>query len=264
MSNNERSVFEILDEQNVKLDEVSSDLLSIKKVLNNKKPVQNSQVISTYSNNLGILKRFIKTSVKEHVWFGPRVDFEKNKNWLIIVCLLLIMMGVISSIITSAAVGIYGTFTFFENMQTIATFFILSYAIKAKKRMIDSDLALNTCDKFSPDQDGVWRDTFKEKSVFKWLRRVAYVAIVLNIVFIWTSSSGGDAILATIFELFYLGLIIAVFYLRIGLYCMYGMFIIFTGKNTDNTKNIAIVFDVREGKLVPFDQFEKLFVEFID
>ena len=59
-------------------------------------------------------------------------------------------------------------------------------------------------------------------------------------------SQGGIAISATIFELAFAGLTIGLYFAYINLFCMYGTFILFTGRNVANTQNVTLVFDVMD------------------
>ncbi len=70
--------------------------------------------------------------------------------------------------------------------------FILGYSIHSKKQMTDIDLMEHFVYKYIQDADGTWRCANKEKKIF---RIISYICVVANIILIWTSSSGGLAVL---------------------------------------------------------------------
>ena len=210
-----------------------------------------------------ILNNFIKSSKKEHMWFGSPNDFKKSKILVYILSVLLIIVGVISTILTSIAFKIYSTFSLFENIWLVFACIMLSYSIYAKKRMADTDLRDHSCNLFMQDADGTWRDTNQEKKRFRWFRRISYVAVIANIIVIWTQSKGGIAISATVLELVFAGLTIGFYFAYINLFCMYGTFILFTGRNTNNTQNVTLVFDVIGKKLLSYEEFKKTMKDFI-
>lgn len=239
--------------QNEEIINLSND---IKSKPTTQSSVQPTVPVKTQVSEQEILRKFVKESKKEHFWFGPSKDFYRSKNILNIVCIALIIVAIISTILTSTAFKMYSTFTLFENIWTIFVCIILSYSCYAKKRMQDTDLKDHSCDLFQQDADGTWRDTNQEKKRFKWFRRLSYIAVIANIIVIWANSTGGIAIAATLFELAFLGLSIAVFFMRVNLYCMYGNIIFFTGKNISNGTTVTIVFDVIGKKLIPLDEYK--------
>ena len=210
-----------------------------------------------------ILKNFLKSSRKEHLWFGTTNDFNKYKKIIYILCIALIVVGIISTILTSIALNMYSTFTLFENIWLIFVCIMFSYAVKAKKRMTDTDLMEHSNSVFIQDTDGTWRDTNKEKKKYRWFRRISYIAIVGNIICLWSESETAIAISATMFELAFAGLSIGLVFAYINLYCMYGSFILFTGRNASNTENVTLIFDVFDNKLAPYKEYKEKLKEYI-
>lgn len=257
-----KSVFERLDSLEQQSSAAIAQNEEIINLLNDLKqqPIKQQSInVKPQVSDQEILRKFVKESKKEHFWFGPSTEFNKAKTILNIVCIALIVVAIISTILTSVAFGMYSTFTLFENIWTVFVCIILSYGCNARKRMRDTDLKDHSCDVFQQDADGTWRDTNKEKKRFRWFRRISYIAVIANIVVIWSSSSGGTAIAATLFELAFLGLTIAVFFTYVNLFCMYGSIILFTGKNMTNNATVTIVFDVMGKKLVPLDEYQAKF-----
>lgn len=214
-------------------------------------------------SNQELLKEFVRKSKKEHVWFGEINEFNKSKMILNILCVALIIVGVLSTIFTSIAFKVYSTFTLFENIWLIFACVLFSYSVNAKKRMLDTDLRDHSNTIFIQDADGTWRNTNKEKKRFRWFRRISYIAVICNIIVIWDQSQGAIAITATIFELAFAGITVGLFFAYISLFCMYGNFILFTGRNASNTGNVTLIFDVIGGKLAPYEEYKAKMKDYI-
>ena len=140
---------------------------------------------------------------------------------------------------------------------------MLSHSVNAKKKMLDSDLRDHSNTVFVQDADGTWRDTNKEKKRFRWFRRISYVAVICNIIVIWVQSKGAIAITATIFELAFAGITVGLFFAYINLFCMYGNFILFTGRNASDAQTITLIFDVIGKKLSPYEEYKEKMKDYI-
>ena len=242
----------------------SEEILKILKDIRNQQVVNQNYKINYQPQETGQnLKNFLKSSRKEHLWFGTINDFNKYKKIIYILCIALIAVGIISTILTSIALNMYSTFTLFENIWLIFVCIMFSYAVKAKKRMTDTDLMEHSNSVFIQDTDGTWRDTNKEKKKYRWFRRISYIAIVGNIICLWSESETAIAISATMFELAFAGLSIGLVFAYLNLYCMYGSFILFTGGNTSNTENVTLIFDVFGKKLAPYKEYKEKLKEYI-
>lgn len=214
-------------------------------------------------SNQELLKEFVRKSKKEHVWFGPINEFNKSKALVNVLCVTLIIVGVLSTIFTSIAFKMYSTFTLFENIWLFLACIMFSHSLKARKKMLDSDLRDHSNTVFVQDPDGTWRDTNKEKKRFRCFRRISYVAVICNIIAIWVQSKGTIAITATIFELAFAGITVGLFFAYINLFCMYGNFILFTGRNASNTETITLIFDVIGKKLAPYEEYKEKMKDYI-
>ena len=259
---NKRSVFDRLDSLEQQSTVVASQNQEIINLLNNiqsKQQTTQQQMQPKKLSDREAISKFVRGAKKEYLWSGPAFEFNKSKRLLNVVCLALIIVAVISTILTSVAFKMYSTFTLFENIWSIFVCIILSYSYKSRQRMTDTTLMAHSCFLFEQDADGTWRDTCKEKKRFKWFRRISYIAVVANIIVIWTTAKGGIAVAATIFEVVFLGLSIAVYFARENFTCMYGDIILFTGKNLSNNSEVTIVFDVFGRKLYPFDEYKSKF-----
>lgn len=212
-------------------------------------------------NDVQFLKNFIARSEKKYDWFGTKEQFKKDKTILICIQVALIVVGLLSTIISSICFKLYSTFTLFENIVLIQTIILLTYTLRSKKLYNDYDLAKYTSDIFVLDGDGIWRDSNKEKKRYKWLRRISYVAVIANIICIWTMGSGAIRIFATIFELAFLGLTIVSLFVRINLYCMYSTLFI-SGLNTSGTERVTLVHDNIKNKLCTLEEYQKRYSDF--
>jgi hypothetical protein len=254
MENNNKSVFERLDGQDTKLDIIIEQIASIKQ--DKKSSTDISQSTKPQINNVQTIDQFLSSSTKQHFWLGSNKDFAKARYLLIIGCSCLILFGIISTITTSLSLGMYSTYSLFENLWTIAACFILYYATKTEKKISDYSLSKHSNYIFFQDKYGVWVSKNKEKKRFKWTRRLSYLALVLNLISIWWIFPSNLAIIATLFELVFLGLTIGTFFLIIYLYAMYGNVVYFTGRNTVTNQYVTIVYDVLTKKLMTVQEYE--------
>ena len=262
MENKPQNVFDRLD--SIEASQIATQAQN-EEILGLLRQFSNQQVQVQKSNNVPqqlpkqeIIKRFVRAAKKEFVWFGTKEDFNKSKFIVTLLSGLLLLVGVLSTIFTSIAFKMYSTFSLFENIWLIFACFIFAYSRYLKKRVSDTDLRDHSVDIFMQDADGVWRDTCKEKKRFRWFRRISYVAVVANIIVIWIQSKGAIAITATLFELAFMGLSIGLFFANVDFMCLYNNFIVFTGKNIDNTKTVVLVFDVMRRKLMPIEEMHKI------
>lgn len=262
MENKPQNVFDRLDSIEASQSATQAQnrqILDLLNKLSNQQPIkQDIEIRARHQvSNKELLRNFVISSRKEHVWFGPVNEFNKSKIILYILCVFLIITGILSTIFTSIAVKTYSTFTLFENIWLIFGCILFSYAVNAKKRMLDTDLKDHADTVFVQDADGTWRNTNKEKKRFRWFRKISYIAVICNIIVIWDQSKGAIAITATIFELAFAGITIGMFFAYINLFCMYGNYILFTGRNASNTETVSLIFDVMDKKLAPFDEYKE-------
>lgn len=267
MENKPQNVFDRLDsiEASQSVTQAQNEqILDLLNKLSSKSVKQNVEVrTQPQVSKKELLREFVKKSKKEHVWFGTTNEFNKSKAIVNVLCVSLIIVGVLSTIFTSIAFKMYSTFTLFENIWLIFACIMFSYSVNARKKMLDSDLRDHSNTVFVQDADGTWRDTNKEKKSFRWFRRISYVAVICNIIVIWVQSKGAIAITATIFELAFAGITVGLFFAYINLFCMYGNFILFTGRNASNTETITLIFDVMGKKLAPYEEYKENMKDYI-
>lgn len=268
MENKPQNVFDRLDSIEASQSTTQAQNQQILDLLNkisNQQPTkQNADaILQPQVSDRQRLRNFVSSSQKEHVWFGTISEFNKSKVIVNVLCVALIIVGVLSTIFTSIALKLYSTFSFFENIWLIFACIMFSHSVHAKKRMLDIDLMAHTNTVFMQDADGTWRDTNKEKKRFRWFRRISYIAVVCNIIVIWGESKGGIAITATLFELAFAGITIGLVFAYANLFCMYGSFILFTGRNASNTETVTLIFDLIEKKLAPYEEYKEKMKEYL-
>ena len=267
MENKPQNVFDRLDsiEASQSATQAQNEqIIDLLNKLSSQSIKQNVEVKSQIQvSNKEFLKEFVRKSKKEHVWFGTINEFNKSKMIVNLLCIALIIFGVLSTIFTSIAFETYSTFTLFENIWLIFACIMFSHSVNAKKRMLDSDLRNHSNTIFVQDADGTWRDTNKEKKRFRWFRRISYLAVICNVIVIWYQSKGAIAITAIIFELAFAGITVGLFFAYINLFCMYGDFILFTGRNISNTETVTLIFDVMGNKLALYEEYKEKMEEYI-
>ena len=268
MENKPQNVFDRLDsiEASQSATQAQNEqILDLLNKLSNQQPVKQNVDVrpQPHVSDQDLLRNFVKSSRKEHVWFGPINEFNKSKVIVNVLCVALIIVGILSTIFTSIAFKMYSTFSLFENIWLIFACILFSYSVNAKKRMLDTNLRDHSDTVFIQDADGTWRNTNKEKKRFRWFRRISYIAVVCNIIVIWIQSKGAIAITATLFELAFAGITIGIFFAYINLFCMYGNFILFTGRNASNTESVTLIFDVMAKKLAPYEEYKEKMKDYL-
>lgn len=258
MNNGDRNLFDRLDSIENQNEEILKKINQLG--LTKQSVPQTSQKQLSDKEALAI---FIKKAKKEYLWFGPTGEFLKSQKLLFISCIGLLIIGLISTILTTKAFGLYSTYTLFENIIVLETCFILYHTSCSTKLIADTELKNHHCDIFDLNSDQVWCSTGKEKKRYKWLRKISYVAVIANIIIIWTNCSGGIAVAATIFEILFLAITVVSHILRIDLYCMYNIVII-TGRNLNDTETVKIVYYGMSRKIMTFNEFEEKFKALLD
>ncbi len=262
MENNEKSVFDRLNSIESQNDLQAQKLDDLIKAFNefnsqNKKNVANKvkSEVQKQHDSKNALNEFMRTSKKEYLWFGPDHEFLKAKNLLCLNMLGLILVAILSTIITSIALGFYSPFSLLENIWLIFSLITTTCAFNFKKKMSDVDLKKHSIENYIQDRDGTWRIASHKKS-FIWFRRFSNISCVANIIMMWCLNQGSMSIVATIFEVLMFGLTILSLLSYSNLTCMYGNFIFYTNKNNMNQITI-LVFDVTGRKLMTYDDFDK-------
>ncbi len=258
-----KDIYGCMDKIDERLDGLEAGQQAILETMNKwEREKQSGQAgVNSHQNDGQSLKRFIANAEKKYNWFGTKEQFKKDKTILICIQIALIAVGLFSTLISLVCLKTYSTFTLFENIVLLQMIILLQYTLKSKKMYADYDMAKYTSDIFILDGDGIWRDNNKEKKRYKWFRRISYVAVVFNIICIWTLGSGVIRIFATVFELAFLGLTIASVFIRINLYCMYNAIFI-SGLNASGT-SVTLVHDVSQNKLYTLEEYKRLYKDFI-
>ncbi len=265
MDNDERSLFERMDSvegkidsQNSKVDELNETTKEVLRLLTEaQKNHKNGTVSQKQNDKRAALNGFIRKSQKEYFWFGTRSQFVKAKTLFCLNMVLLTFVGVLATVFTSIAIGIYSTFSLFENIWLIFSIIMTTYGFDWKRRISDIDYKNHSCNKFVQDRDGIWRVSSYKKT-FLWFRRISDVCCIANIIMMWCINKGNTSIVATIFEVLMLVLTLLSIFSYSNLTSMYGNIILFTNKNRAG-ETITIVFDAISKKLMSYDEFEKKF-----
>ena len=145
MMDDNRSVYERLNsiESNQSTAQVQNEeILKLLKSLSKDSEVNSNIVNQSYRqiSKQQLLKNFIKSSKKEYLWHGKREEFSKYKTIVSLLYFDLIIIGIISTIITSVTFKLYSTFSLLENIWLIFAFIMFLYAVKTKRVISDFSL----------------------------------------------------------------------------------------------------------------------------
>lgn len=202
-----------------------------------------------------ILQTFLKQSKKSWRWFGTRLEFSKWKTLAIISLLILLIVGLATSIISTICFKMYNTFTFFENVWMVFGIIYLVYACKAQLIYEVNALASNSSYKYETDKLGM-KFPRKEKIIFRIFKWLAIISAPCNIICIWAGLGKSDQILATVMEIAFLGAIIFAFFMNLNLYAQYSIIWV-EGHNLTTKEKVVLVLPPGAKQLMPEEEFKK-------
>ena len=262
LDNVSQKVNDFVSSTNTKFDEHESRLASLeamsiefsKRQIEPQVPQQTIQKQkSGAKSQQEIMHWFFRNSRKSWRWFGNKYELDKSKKLAVFSHILLLILGFISTLVTSISVKLYTTFSLFENIWLIFGILLLVYALRAKLKYESSELARNNNYKYRQDQYGLWNPG-KEKFVYKLFRWLSIISVVGNIIFIWMYSSNISWV-ATIFEVLFLGAMIFSFFMNVSLFSQYSI-IYLEGKNTSGI-DVTLVWDPLMKKFLTEEEYKK-------
>lgn len=202
-----------------------------------------------------IFQTFLKQSKKSWRWFGTKGEFTKWKTLAIVSLLILLIVGLVTSIVSTVCFKMYSTFTFFENVWMIFAIIYLVYASKAQLTYEVNALAANSSTKYDTDEIGM-KFPRKEKVVFKIFKWLAIISVPCNIICIWADMGKGNQVFATIMEVLFLATIIFAFFMNLNLFAQYSIVWI-EGHNLTTKEKVVLVLPPGEERFVLEEEFKK-------
>lgn len=174
------------------------------------------------ASDQGIFFTFLKKATKCYRWFGTKAEFKKSKKLAIIANLILLGIGIVTSIVTSICFRIYSTFTFFENIWLIFSVVILTFLSHDNYINEVNDLAAHSPDKYRRDEIGMLTSV-KTKTVFNVFKWLSLISAPLNIVGVWVGLGHDLKILASVVETLFLGAMIFALVTTYNFFSMYAI-----------------------------------------
>ena len=270
----EKSLFEKLDdvsaEQSVILNEITgvktqatntdsriTELEKEVKILKTASVTQEtrSSAITRKTSTVGTLQSFFKQSKKSWRWFGTKKEFNRWKILAIISLVVLLVVGLITSVISTICFQIYSTFTFFENAWMVCGVIYLVYVIKSKLTYEVNALASNSPTKYEKDSLGMMFPK-KDKLVFRIFKWLAIISTVCNIICIWLGIGKNNQAVATVMEILFLIAIIFAFFINCNLYAQYSIIWI-EGHNITTKEKVVLVLPPGAKQFMPEQEFKK-------
>lgn len=202
-----------------------------------------------------ILQIFLKQAKKSWMWFGNSATFKKWKIFAIISLLILLIVGLATTIVSSICFKLYSTFTFFENAWMIFGIIYLVYAAKTQRIYEVNALAANSSTKYEKDNLGMMFGG-KEKVVFRIFKWLAIISVICNIIAIWVGMGKTNQVLATIMEILFLGAIGLAYFMNLCLFAQYSIIYV-EGHNLTTNERVVLVLPPAEKNLMPEEDFKK-------
>ncbi len=270
---NERNLFGMMDEISANQAEILNEITGVKTHISDadikiaeleqeisrlkSKPISQPRVNKTtpQKSNQEIFQMFLKESKKSWRWFGKKGEFAKQKKLTILSLVILLMVGLITSIVSTICFKIYSTFTLFENVWMVFGIIYLAYASKTQLTYEVNTFAANSSTRFETDKLGM-KFPNKEKTVFRVFKWLAIISVLCNIICIWGGMGKSNQILATIMEILFLAAIIFAFFMNVNLYAQYAIIWV-EGHNLTTKEKVVLVLPPGEKHLIPEAEFKK-------
>lgn len=207
-------------------------------------------------NQMMDLRNFLKTSYKEHLWVGNEDEFQKERTKTLLVLIGTSIVMLICTIVTTACLSIYSTFTLFENIWLLLTMFLIKYVYKAQRHYSSEVFSDNSCFRWTRDADGVLQMGIikKKYKAFFW---IAVICAFLNMVSSWMMDCSAP-LLVTVLELATIGAIGYSVWETVGFFAGYGP-IRFSGKNQYNSSKVVLIYSDIDRKLYVAEDYYKQF-----
>ena len=166
------------------------------------------------------MKTFARQAKKSWRWLGNSREFGKAKTAGILTSLLMIILGIVSTIITGISCNMYSPFSGVENIWIVFAIIYFVFACKSPINYEVNAFASGTPLRGERDDTGMVFPNGGEKKVFRIFRWITLVTIAFNIVWIWMHQSN-ISWLATLVEVLFAASIIVAFFVNINLYAQY-------------------------------------------
>lgn len=241
-----------VSDTNSKITELEQEIQKLKsRPIIQPKPSTNTQP----KNDKEILQAFLKQSKKSWRWFGTRAEFNKWKILAIVSLVTLLLVGLITSIVSTVCFQMYSTFTFFENAWMICGIIYLVYATKTQLTYEVNALASSSPTKYERDNLGMMFPR-KEKLVFRIFKWLAIISTVCNIICVWAGMGKGNQVATTVMEVLLLGAIILAYFMNLNLYAQYSIIWV-EGHNLTTKEIVVLVLPPGAKQLMPEEEFKK-------
>lgn len=255
----ERTLFERLDSieaTNESTNRMIAEILGVLQNGNVQKATTQTIVEQPKLKNEDILKQFLKEAIKSWRFFGTKAELAKWKVLAIVSFIFLLVIGLITSIVSTICFKVYSTFTLFENVWMIFGIIYLVFASKSKLTYEVNALASNSSYKYVKDEVGMMF-AGKERVVFRIFKWLAIISAICNIICIWAGVGKTNRVLATIMELLFLSAIVFSFFMNLHLFAHYSIIWI-EGHNLDTREKVVLVLLPGAKQLIPEEEFKKL------
>ena len=255
----ERSVIDRLDSIEATNESTKKMVAQILDILSEDEPEesiqQQPQQRQPQPSNQDILQTFLKQSKKSWRWFGNKAEFEKRKRLAVVSLIVLLAIGLITSIVSTICFKMYSTFTFFENAWMVFGIIYLVYAVNAKQIYEVNELAANSSTKYLTDNLGM-KFPRKEKVVFRIFKWLAIISVICNIICIWGGMGKTLQAFATIMEVLFLAAIIFAFFMNLNLFAQYSIIWV-EGHNLTTKVKVVLVLPPGAKELMTEEEFKK-------
>ena len=243
-----RSVFERLDN----IEAQNAEIIRLFSASSNiQQPVQ--QTVVNQPSDQEILQQFLRQSKKSWMWLGKSAEFKKQKNLSIISLLILLIVGIVTTIVSTICFQLYSTFTLFENIWLVFGIIYLTYSANAQRIYEVNELKNHSSISYTKDKLGMMFPR-KEKLAFRIFKWLAIISVVCNIICIWAGMGKSNQIIATVLEILFLGAIIFSRIMNVFLFSQYSIIYV-EGHNLTTKERVVLVLPPGAKQLMPEEEF---------
>lgn len=253
----DKSLFEQMDDLSKQISDLSlfvHDKLENEKQTNiiDNKPKQTIQFNLT---------EFIVNSKKSFRWWGSDRKFNIEKILLCLAYLIVIVLGIVSTIFTSKIVGAYSPASFFENLWLLFACIIMVNVFTLTPEINDITYEKKSTSKFSVNKVGLHYSLNKSKTIYFIFFILAIICSIFNVGYAFSKIGTANITLCVVFEvLFIVSLFLSSFFKN--MFTSGYDFAVYQGRGPDN-KIIKLIHDPLGKKIMPYDEFVNKFLRFM-
>ena len=257
------NLFEKLDQQSAQIEDLQKGQVEILALLQqqigapanpNAAPL-NAQ--TQRANEQQVLERFLRASKKSYHFFGGSNDYKSEKNKTVLFLSLTVAVALIENILTSAAAGLFSTFSLIEDLWFFLVFRMICHVLRSQRFYDHLDYSGHSFMTFAQNNNGLFYPD-KIKTSYKILKVLALISAPCNIIFLFARYHGAVTIFAVVFEALVFAAVFLSQFIAEGFFCQYSL-VYYCGKTENGNNEVTLVWDQTFRKWHTQEEYESKF-----